>query len=161
PMIIKINESDTIIEKADPKIDELDSKMQLTSKILDTTIVDIDKALKQVPNNGIGWGLLKYLTPLEKGLYSQINKEQEPYPDINFNYLGEFEAYSKDMFKPASENTGSQVAKRAAIIHDLDINGAIVQEQLQIIWNYNTKRFAKERIHKMVNDFSNFLEKYL
>ncbi|MBF0303861.1 MAG: amino acid adenylation domain-containing protein, partial [Desulfamplus sp.] len=121
----------------------------------------INNSLDKVPNNGIGWGVLKYLTPLEKGLYSQINKEQEPYPDINFNYLGKFEAYSKDMFKPASENTGSQVATEAAVIHDLDINGAIAAEKLQIIWNYNTKRFAEERIRTMVNDFSNFLEKYL
>ncbi|MBF0378952.1 MAG: amino acid adenylation domain-containing protein [Desulfamplus sp.] len=129
------------------------------------SISAIDNALKVVPNNGIGWGLLKYLTPLKMGLYSNINsminRENEPYPDINFNYLGEFEAYSKDMFKPASENTGSQVATEAAVIHDLDINGAIAAGKLQIIWNYNTKRFAKERIQKMVNDFSNYLKKFL
>ncbi|MBF0229003.1 MAG: amino acid adenylation domain-containing protein [Desulfamplus sp.] len=129
------------------------------------SISAIDKALKVVPNNGIGWGLLKYLTPLKMGLYSDINswinRENEPYPEINFNYLGEFEAYSKDMFKQASEETGSQVASGVAIIHDLDINGAIADGKLQIIWNYNTKRFAEERIRKMVNDFSNFLETYL
>jgi non-ribosomal peptide synthase protein (TIGR01720 family) len=148
------------------EVDEPEDSMLAIS----ATISDIDKSLKQVPNNGIGWGLLNYLTPKEMGLslmkqgkYEKSHSEmkQEPHPEINFNYLGEFDAYGKNMFKPASENIGSPVADRAAVIHDLDINAAIAEGQLQIIWNYNKKRFAEERIRKMVQDFSTQLESIL
>ena len=125
---------------------------------LERDIANIDYLINLLPNNGIGWGLLKYMTPPETGLPSPT---QEPYPEINFNYLGEFESYGKDMFKPASEDTGSAVASGAAVIHDLDINAAIAEGQLQIVWHYNRRRFTKDRILKMVQDFSTRLESTL
>ncbi len=154
------------------------SKDSLTKENIEQDIIDIDKELKLVSNNGIGWGLLKYSAYKEAGFESlgsskslEINDSKESLnlysdmldfnPDINFNYLGEFEAYSHDMFKSASEDTGRSVADEAAVIHDLDINGVIVQGKLQVIWNYNQKRFAKERMNKMVQDFSLLLKKLL
>ncbi|MBF0301938.1 MAG: amino acid adenylation domain-containing protein, partial [Desulfamplus sp.] len=146
------------------------SKDDLKKENIEQDIIDIDKELKLVSNNGIGWGLLKYLTSKNIGVESleitDIKQESkfnsnmfDLNTDINFNYLGEFEAYSRDMFKPASEDTGSSAAAKAPVIHDLDINGAIAQGQLQVIWNYNKKRFAKERISKMVQDFSLLIDK--
>lgn len=154
------------------------SKDDLKKENIEQDIIDIDKQLKLVSNNGIGWGLLKYLTSKNMRLESlaasksleitdikqKLNFDSNMFhlnTDINFNYLGEFEAYSHDMFKSASEDTGRSVADEAAVIHDLDINGVIVQGQLQVIWNYNKKRFTKERINKMVRDFSLLIDKIL
>ncbi len=152
------------------------SKDNLKKENIEQDIIDIDKQLKLVSNNGIGWGLLKYLTSKNMRLESlaasksleisdikqKLNFDSNMFdlnPDINFNYLGEFEAYSRDMFKPALEDTGSSTAEGAAVIHDLDINGAVAQGQLQVIWNYNQKRLAKERINKMVQDFSLLIDR--
>lgn len=152
------------------------SKDDLKKENIEQDIIDIDKELKLVSNNGIGWGLLKYLTSknmrleslaASKSLEITDSKERLNFnsnmfdlnTDINFNYLGEFEAYSRDMFKPALEDTGSSTAAKAPVIHDLDINGAIAQGQLQVIWNYNQKRFTKERINKMVQDFSLLIDR--
>ncbi|MGD9732353.1 MAG: amino acid adenylation domain-containing protein [Desulfamplus sp.] len=154
------------------------SKDDLKKENIEQDIIDIDKELKLVSNNGIGWGLLKYLTSknmrleslaASKSLEITDSKERLNFnsnmfdlnPDINFNYLGEFEAYSRDMFKPALEDTGRSAALGAAVIHDLDINGAVAQGQLQVIWNYNQKRFTKEWINKMVQDFSLLIDKIL
>ncbi|MBF0200239.1 MAG: amino acid adenylation domain-containing protein [Desulfamplus sp.] len=81
-----------------------------------------------------------------------------PDPDINFNYLGEFEAYGEGLFQPANEDTGPRVSHMAPVIHDLDINGVIAHNRLNVIWHFNTKCFSKTMIRKMAEDFSTYLK---
>ncbi|MBF0389202.1 MAG: amino acid adenylation domain-containing protein [Desulfamplus sp.] len=118
-------------------------------------IIKIDQSIKLTPNSGIGWGLLKYLNPKVSEILSSSSYKES---NINFNYLGEFEAYGRGIFKPASEDSGLSVAKNAPITHDLDINAAIAQGALHIVWNYNSRAFTEARIKKMVQDFSIHLE---
>ncbi len=48
----------------------------------------VKEQLRQIPNQGIGYGILRYLSSDEE----TVNKLQQlPKPEISFNYLGQFD----------------------------------------------------------------------
>jgi non-ribosomal peptide synthase protein (TIGR01720 family) len=49
---------------------------------------EISRQVHQVPNRGIGYGLLRYLC---EDQYVRQTLSNIPQPDINFNYLGQFD----------------------------------------------------------------------
>lgn len=120
------------------------------------SIASIDQTLKTIPNQGIGWGVLKYLSDVTDPL---ISKMHQVTPAINFNYLGEFDAYDKPLFQLAEESSGPRFSNETPILHDLDINVAIVQRQLHVVWHFNSKRFAPHRMDRMLDTFTLFLKK--
>ncbi|MBF0202700.1 MAG: hypothetical protein HQK66_15650, partial [Desulfamplus sp.] len=124
----------------------------------EVAIQTINRTLKRIPNMGIGWGILKYLAT-EKTLQHPTPGENDTNPDINFNYLGEFEAYGEGFFQPSKESTGPSVSDKASVIHHLDINGVIADKRLYMIWHFNKKRFSRVRIETMIKNFSRQLEK--
>lgn len=114
-----------------------------------------DRMLKSIPNQGIGWGVLKYLSGNSDPLISKIENVT---PAINLNYLGEFDGYGKTLFQLASEETGPRFDPETPILHHIEINAAIVQNQLHVVWHFNGKRFTLQRIARMIQTFSSYLE---
>jgi len=113
-------------------------------------IKHIKEILRKIPNKGVGYGILKYITSSE-------NKKDVAFrckPEISFNYLGEFDDNINDsMFILAQESSGNQVSLNSNLIHNLEINGEIVAKQLQISVSYNQKIYKIETIKKICDSF--------
>ncbi|WP_133054584.1 non-ribosomal peptide synthetase, partial [Niastella populi] len=71
------------------------------------SLVKVKDDLRRIPNKGIGYGMLTYLS--QEGLASKLN------PPISFNYLGDFGANvsngDRSLFEYASERIGSDASK--------------------------------------------------
>ncbi|MCK4978973.1 MAG: non-ribosomal peptide synthetase, partial [Candidatus Delongbacteria bacterium] len=88
---------------------------------LSMQLKEVKESLHQIPNKGIGYGILKYLTPdeLKEGL------EFKQTPQIEFNYLGQFDAEVEGMelFSIASESSGESFSLNREFDYNFSITG--------------------------------------
>ena len=107
--------------------------------------------LRTIPNKGIGYGILKYITSPE-------NKQNIVFrlkPEISFNYLGEFDNNNDNsLFILAKESSGNPISLDTALIHNIEINGEIIDRQLQLSVSYNHKVYKYETIQKICDSFN-------
>jgi amino acid adenylation domain-containing protein/non-ribosomal peptide synthase protein (TIGR01720 family) len=118
-------------------------------KINDDNLNDLIKSLKEqirkTPNNGISYGILKYI-------HKKLSKNNKNY--IRFNYLGDFDnLFRNDLFQLSSIDTGKDSSLNNDLTCLLDINAMIINKELQIFMEYNNQ-------HERIN-LNNFFEKYI
>lgn len=117
------------------------------------TIKSVKEQIRKVPHNGIGFGLLKYLSddPEIKQKLSQI-----PKPPLVFNYLGQFNQMSDEQgpfaVRPAEES-GHERAQENQRDHLLDFSANIRDGQFNLTITYSAERFKAETIDKIANAF--------
>ncbi|MBE9066938.1 amino acid adenylation domain-containing protein [Leptolyngbya cf. ectocarpi LEGE 11479] len=94
------------------------------------TLRAVKNALQQIPNNGIGYGILRYLKGENPTKHSQ--------PEILFNYLGTLEQLlpPTSMFRFAQPLQVSRSSKQVRS-HPLEIGAFISNGQLHIDWSYS------------------------
>jgi non-ribosomal peptide synthase protein (TIGR01720 family) len=101
---------------------------------------DIIKSIKEqldaVPNRGIGYGLLRYLSG-DAEITSIL--QALPMAEVSFNYLGQFDwgMQSDSLFKLAPESVGPEGSNLGHRSHLLSINLIVVEGQLQLGWTYS------------------------
>src|SRR5690606_4225120 len=90
--------------------------------------------LAQVPQKGIGYGVLRTMTPAQR--LSGVNLACQP--EIGFNYLGELGASGADaFFTPAPEETGPSMAPSLERTTLIDVVAVIVGGGLSIAITYS------------------------
>jgi amino acid adenylation domain-containing protein/non-ribosomal peptide synthase protein (TIGR01720 family) len=112
----------------------------------------IKEQLRGIPNKGIGYGLLRYLSQdaeLANRLQNALAAE------ICFNYLGQFDRSFDPAaeFEPATESVGSQQSSNALRSHLLEINGTIAGGQLHLNWLYSTNVHHAATIEHLAQTF--------
>lgn len=98
-------------------------------------IKSIKEQLRAIPQRGISYGILRYLTQ-DREIQSQM--AALPSREICFNYLGQFDRgeHQKADWKLAAESKGSNQSKISDRSHLLDITARVIDGQLQVDWNY-------------------------
>lgn len=95
--------------------------------------------LRRIPNKGIGYGILHYVS--EGALYANLD------PEINFNYLGQFDQDLKgELFEFSNLPTGENISPDAETLYTLDINGMVVEGKFQISFTYHGDEYRDETI---------------
>jgi len=92
----------------------------------------VEEALQRVPNKGVGYGILKHLTPpeLRDGLiFGQA-------PEIGFNYMGQFSERSAGGFSLASDDTGATQSPREERQEAIAVESAVIGTTLSVTVNY-------------------------
>ncbi|MCH5454748.1 amino acid adenylation domain-containing protein, partial [Bacillus toyonensis] len=123
--------------------------MSMTSTI-SSQINMVKKTLQNIPNKGIGYGILKYLTD-EK---NKQNLKCELQPDICFNYLGQLDQ-EKDMnvFSISTLSSGQALNPNSERAYSIDITGAVIKGQLVFDFIYNKFEYEEETMNKLVSNF--------
>jgi amino acid adenylation domain-containing protein/non-ribosomal peptide synthase protein (TIGR01720 family) len=106
----------------------------------------IKETLHRVPNRGIGFGILKYLTAghLKDSAGFQLK------PQVIFNYLGQFAADLERMsFAIAAEPAGALKGTKGRREYDLEVTGIITGKQLVMTINYNKAQYKSRRIRSL------------
>jgi non-ribosomal peptide synthase protein (TIGR01720 family) len=93
----------------------------------------IKEQLRQIPQNGLGYGILRYLAP--DGIQAQLR--DMPRPEVRFNYLGQIDQALLPPFAPAPESVGATRSPRNPRDILLEINGIIAAGQLRLTWSYS------------------------
>lgn len=125
-----------------------------------STIKSIKENLRQIPDNGIGFGVLKYLNK-DKGTHDEFNSL--PKPEILFNYLGQM-----------NENIGSEpdwrIGKRTIVLdqskkdfrhHVLEINIIIVNNKLKTDFSFSKNIHNRETIVSFSKMFEDELKRII
>lgn len=123
-------------------------------KELPYQIKSIKESLRKIPNKGIGYGILKYLSPsdITDGLKFNLK------PEIGFNYLGEFDRdLTTEFFSLSDISSGECISGNQDRNHCLDINGMVIGGRLTLIINYNMNEYREDTIKRLVNEIGRSL----
>jgi amino acid adenylation domain-containing protein/non-ribosomal peptide synthase protein (TIGR01720 family) len=107
--------------------------------------------LRQMPNRGIGYGLLRHL-----GREETVRELRAlPRAQVLFNYLGQLDATaaSSPLFGMARESSGSSVSTRGTRSHLLEVNGLVIEERLRLSWTYSENVHEQATIEALARSF--------
>lgn len=116
--------------------------------------------MRRVPNDGIGFGVLKYLS-------GNADVEQQlrrlPPAEISFNYLGQlgFVLPAGAPFAPANEAVGPLHSPLGTRAYLLDINASVVEGRLQVAWTYSETLHRPQTIETLARDYSEALRELI
>ncbi len=128
-----------------PVVFDMRNKREISSAIINTK-----ETLRKIPNKGIGYGILKYLTKEEnkQGIEFRLN------PGLSFNYLGQFDDdVNTGLFKAADISSGNVVSLNSDRISAIGIVGMVFDGKLRINVNYDNRNFEENEIRDMVNGY--------
>ena len=117
----------------------------------------IKESLRKIPNNGIGYGIIKYFS-------KKVTRSDLPHlPEISFNYLGQFNqnVTKQGDFNVAKENKGRERAENNLRPFVIDIVGSIFDGKLQMSWIYSNNIHSKEDIISFAELYKNELVKII
>jgi len=121
-------------------------------------IKHVKETLRGVPQKGIGYGILRYLTPVEQKEGILFGEDAE----IDFNYLGQFDWKSSGGdFEVSRLKTGNAIGPELERPYALDINGIVVNERLMMSFTYNKYEFKQARVEQLANFYCLYLEKII
>jgi non-ribosomal peptide synthase protein (TIGR01720 family) len=121
----------------------------------------VTKQLRAVPKQGIGYGVLRYLSG-KKEIVDRL--ESLPQPEISFNYSRFVQGQEEErleqgalQFGPAPESSGPLHSARARRTHLLEVNASIAGEQLSVRWSFSDRRHERATVEKLAQEFLNGL----
>ena len=121
------------------------------------SIKAVKEQLRAVPNNGIGYGLLRYLGPPE----ARQALKQLPQGEIVFNYLGQFDNsfdVEDGLLVPASEGSGAPQSAEAPLGAMLSLNGQVYEGELNIGWSFSREVFDEQTIQRLAEEYAEELK---
>jgi len=115
-------------------------------------LMSVKEHLRSIPNNGIGYGLLRYLST-DQETAAQFGGLR--HPDISFNYLGQFQEThgDDDLFRVIGHGRGSMRSPRDERRHVLEVNAIVTGGQLQAVWSYSSGIHLRAAIENVARDF--------
>ncbi len=116
----------------------------------------IKELLRRIPQNGIGFGLLRFLSQ-ELTIREQL--AALPLPEVSFNYGGRSVSIGDEgLFAPATESIGATYSKRGRRPHVLDIYSRISEGQLYIGWTYSENLHYRTTIEAIARHYLDALQ---
>lgn len=112
----------------------------------------VKEQLRRIPNKGIGYGLLRYLS--KNGEAAEL-LASSPQPQLTFNYLGQFDQVLREssLFAPAHESVGlhhDRQGKRSSL---LDVTALVSGRRLRVSWAFSENLHHSATIEKRSQDF--------
>jgi amino acid adenylation domain-containing protein/non-ribosomal peptide synthase protein (TIGR01720 family) len=111
----------------------------------------VKEQLRAVPNRGIGYGILRYLSSNVE-VVQQLSRLQQA--EVRFNYLGQRDGFlgSSKMFKAvqdASRDAQSPAGERGYL---LNIISSVTKGELRFDWTYSENIHARETIESLAEN---------
>jgi amino acid adenylation domain-containing protein/non-ribosomal peptide synthase protein (TIGR01720 family) len=117
----------------------------------------IKEQLRAIPNRGIGYGLLRYLSN-DAEIITQLRSL--PRAEVSFNYLGQFGQSAPETvegFETAQESSGPLSNPRGARMQLLEIDGSVENNELIFIWTYSKNFHQRSTIETLAANFMDAL----
>ena len=136
----------------------LDLKTTPSNGGLGNAIKTIKELVRALPHNGIGYGLLRYVSG-ESEMRSEL--QDMPQAEISFNYLGQFDPLAEDptdsLFSLTDESCGPPHSLRARRRYVLDVTGIVTQGRLHVEWKYCTQLHRLETVETLARRYIEML----
>jgi amino acid adenylation domain-containing protein/non-ribosomal peptide synthase protein (TIGR01720 family) len=123
-------------------------------------IKSVKETLRQIPNNGIGFGMLKYLSN-DIDIRNKLNSIHKP--EFIFNYLGQFnENITPDsQWKFSDKAIVLRQGKKDIRASLLELNSLIINGKLKMELSYSKNFHEAETIEAFANDYMSELRKII
>ena len=120
----------------------------------------IKEQVRRVPNNGLGYGLLRYAG---QDSATATKLKAMPQPGVRFNYLGQFDQPLKSnaVFTPVREHVAHGHDPKARRSHLFEITALIFEGKLHIDWGYSKTFFRAQTIENLAHEFIENLRKLI
>ncbi len=113
-------------------------------------IVETKESLRQIPNKGVGYGILKYLA--EEDLHTS--------PQISFNYLGQLSTTKTEGdYALSAEMYGENIDPNRKEFFSLSVTGIIRDQKLYFDFQYDDSLFDDDAISKLAATYKKSLLK--
>ncbi|OMF04068.1 non-ribosomal peptide synthetase [Paenibacillus amylolyticus] len=107
-------------------------------------VKQVKESLRRIPNKGIGYGILRYLSAPHDGERFALE------PEISFNYLGQFDQdYESSGSQPSPFSPGSDSSPNAVMNYVLDINGMVSEGVLELTIRYGETQYQRETVERL------------
>ncbi|KEP25298.1 hypothetical protein BA70_09610 [Bacillus zhangzhouensis] len=112
------------------------------------TIADAIKGtkemLRRVPNKGIGYGILKYVTATEPSA-------QHVHPEISLNYLGQIDQeVTTELFRPSAYDMGRQASPDSEAVYKLNLSGLVQHNRFILSCSYCASEYEEQTIQQFM-----------
>ncbi len=127
-------------------------KLELKIDSMNNQIKAIKEQIREIPHNGIGYGIHKYL-----GKSSKENKDK--LTEVRLNYLGRFDTeFNNELFSFNTEHHGSDVDPNNMMTAKLELNLMVIYGKLNLDINFNRETHKESTILWFKYTFFNNLE---
>lgn len=121
------------------------ASFSLVDQPIDYNIKMAKEQLRNIPNKGFHYGILKYLL----GKWKDTGQT-----GIRFNYLGDLDnTIQSDNLQLSNRETGTDIGYQNHLTALLDINAMVVANQLQVSIRYSRNRFKEETVQKFLETY--------
>ncbi|ALV01546.1 non-ribosomal peptide synthetase [Bacillus velezensis] len=120
---------------------------------LGTAVKTVKDTLGRIPDKGIGYGILKYMTPPEQ---KTIRFRQAP--EISFNYLGQFnDTEEQHTFSLSGLASGHDITPTWQREQAVEMSAMAAQHKLHFSLSYPPSRFRKETMEQLLQTLQQYL----
>ncbi|MFJ7919615.1 condensation domain-containing protein, partial [Lysinibacillus fusiformis] len=121
------------------------------------TLVAVQESLQSISNNGIDYGVLKYLSKYRDELLAMPLKE-----DVTFNYLGTFDQqFAKSDLAISHLPKGQEIDEVIDVKTKLVVNSFISQGQFELTIMFDQHEFNQETIVSLSEMYKNRLMEFI
>ena len=121
---------------------------------LGNIIKTVKEQVRGIPQNGIGYGLLRYMSD-DAEIRAAL--QAMPQAEISFNYLGQFDTLLEDsadaLFRVADEQSGPTHGLAGQRSHLLEVNGLVANGCFYVTWKYCTRLHRLETIERLAQRY--------
>ncbi|MFL6285812.1 MAG: condensation domain-containing protein, partial [Pyrinomonadaceae bacterium] len=125
------------------------------------TLRDVGKSLREVPERGIGYGLLRYC-----GGDEALSVDEGARPGLSFNYLGQFDQVldsgsgggGESLLRAARESCGEQVSALGERAQGVSVVGSVAGGRLSVEWVYCGELYGDVEVNEAADRFMSALE---
>lgn len=123
---------------------------ELETKDEGEALKQVKEQLRKVPNKGIGYGILKYLTSSARKEGVAFNLQ----PEISFNYLGQFDQdVDHNAFQTSSMPVGDEFSPLSTSPYLLNIYGKVIHRRLELNFQYHQHIYRSETVAHVAEEF--------
>src|SRR5262249_2914768 len=111
-------------------------------------LMSVKEQLRAIPGRGIGYGLLRYLSP-DGSLREQVR--MNCHPQVAFNYMGQLDQVfnSGDLFARAPEACGSNESPHNERCHLVTINAFVSEGCLNLTLEFSHHLHRRDTIERL------------
>lgn len=122
-------------------------------------IKKVKEELRAIPHHGIGYGLLRYLSPVAERLRQLDSSPSE----MVFNYLGQFDSLfaSGSLFQAAEESVGPWHHPNGLRRHKVEILGQVVNRRLEFQFTYSCHLHREDSIRRFAHEYRDALQEII
>lgn len=124
----------------------------LSTEQLEESLKKVKQHVRQMPQRGLGYGVLRYLSenPVERETLRSL-----PQASVSFNYLGQFDQVlaGSTLFRFARESCGPWHSPRGERRYLLEVLALVSQGRFEAQWTYNQHIHHRETVEGLAHRF--------